>query len=64
ITRSLSQAGCPYDNAVAESTYRAFKIEFVYQETFQSLEELALKTEKATLFCTTFIKCFSRQLIL
>ncbi|MCC9752369.1 IS3 family transposase, partial [Streptococcus agalactiae] len=47
-----------------ESTYRAFKIEFVYQETFQSLEELALKTEKATLFCTTFIKCFSRQLIL
>lgn len=57
ITRSLSQAGCPYDNAVAESTYRAFKIEFVYQETFQLLEELALKTEKATLFCTTFIKC-------
>ncbi|MFA1354096.1 IS3 family transposase [Streptococcus dysgalactiae subsp. equisimilis] len=45
ITRSLSQAGCPYDNAVAESTYRAFKIEFVYQETFQSLEELALKTK-------------------
>ena len=45
ITRSLSQAGCPYDNAVAESTYRAFKIEVVYQETFQSLEELALKTK-------------------
>lgn len=45
IKRSLSQAGCPYDNAVAESTYRAFKIEFVYQETFQSLEELALKTK-------------------
>lgn len=31
ITCSLSQAGCPYDNAVAESTYRAFKIEFVHQ---------------------------------
>lgn len=45
IKRSLSQTGCPYDNAVAESTYRAFKIEFVYQETFQSLEELALKTK-------------------
>ena len=30
ITRSLSQAGCPYDNAVAESTYRAFKMEFVH----------------------------------
>ena len=45
ITRSLSQAGCPYDNAVAESTYRSFKLEFINQETFQSLEELALKTK-------------------
>ncbi|MBM7635567.1 DNA-cytosine methyltransferase [Streptococcus saliviloxodontae] len=41
----LSQAGCPYDNAVAESTYRSFKLEFIDQETFQSLEELALKTK-------------------
>lgn len=45
ITRSLSQAGCPYDNALAESTYRSFKLEFINQETFQSLEELALKTK-------------------
>ena len=45
ITCSLSQAGCPYDNAVAESTYRSFKLEFIRQETFQSLEELALKTK-------------------
>ncbi|MGX7776730.1 IS3 family transposase [Streptococcus pluranimalium] len=45
ITRSLSQAGCPYDNAVAESTYRSFKLEFIHQETFQSLEELTLKTK-------------------
>lgn len=44
MTRSLSQAGCPYDNAVAESTYRAFKIEFVYQENFSSLKELEIKT--------------------
>ena len=44
IIRSLSQAGCPYDNAVAESTYQAFKIEFVYQESFSTLEELAIKT--------------------
>lgn len=44
IKRSLSQAGCPYDNAVAESTYRAFKIEFVYQEQFSTLEDLAIKT--------------------
>lgn len=45
ITRSLSQAGCPYDNAVSESTYRAFKLEFVNQETFHSLKELILKTK-------------------
>ncbi|MGP6356792.1 IS3 family transposase, partial [Streptococcus dysgalactiae] len=29
----------------AESTYRSFKLEFINQETFQSLEELALKTK-------------------
>ncbi|SUN04475.1 Mobile element protein [Streptococcus agalactiae] len=45
ITRSLSQAGCPYDNAVAESTYRSFKLEFINQENFRSLEELTLKTK-------------------
>ena len=44
ITRSLSQVACPYDNTVAESTYRSFKLEFINQETFQSLEELTLKT--------------------
>ncbi|CRH85493.1 Uncharacterised protein [Chlamydia trachomatis] len=45
INRSLSQAGCPYDNAVAESTYHAFNIECVNQETFHSLEELDIKTK-------------------
>lgn len=45
ITCSLSQAGCPYDNNVAESTYRAFKMKFFHQETFQTLEELALQTK-------------------
>ena len=45
ITRLLSQAGCPYDNAVAESTYRSFKLEFINQENFRSLEELTLKTK-------------------
>ncbi|MFA9468412.1 IS3 family transposase, partial [Streptococcus sp. E24BD] len=37
--------GCPYDNAVDESTYRSFKLEFINQETCQSLEELTLKTK-------------------
>lgn len=40
IRRSLSRPGCPYDNAVAEATYRAFKIEFIYQQSFDSLFEL------------------------
>ncbi|WP_394406121.1 transposase, partial [Streptococcus sp. 20-1249] len=46
ITRSLSHAGCPYDNAVAENTYKAFKLEFINQETFHSLEELTIKTKE------------------
>ena len=40
----MEQAGCPYDNAVAESTYRAFKMEFGHQEQLSTLEELAIKT--------------------
>lgn len=45
ITRSLSQAGCPYDNAVVESTYCSFNLEFINREIFHSLEELTLKTK-------------------
>lgn len=44
IIRSLSHKGTPYDNAVAESTYKSFKAEFIYQEQFNSLEELQIKT--------------------
>ncbi len=40
ITRSLSLKGCPYDNAVAEATFKSIKFEFVYQTTFTSLEQL------------------------
>ena len=29
ITRSLSHKGCPYDNAVAEATFKIIKTEFV-----------------------------------
>lgn len=45
ITRSLSQAGCPYDNAVTESTNCSFNLEFINQETFRSLEKLTLITK-------------------
>ena len=30
IKRSLSAKGCPYDNAVAEATYKIIKTEFAY----------------------------------
>jgi len=43
INRSLSRKGNPYDNAVAEATFKAFKIEFIYQNKFDSLRELEVK---------------------
>jgi len=43
IGRSLSKKGCPYDNAVAEATYKVMKTEFVNQMDFQSLHHLQLE---------------------
>lgn len=43
ISRSLSEKGCPYDNAVAESLYHILKIEFVKGRRFDSLEVLERK---------------------
>lgn len=40
IKRSLSMKGCPYDNAVAEATFKIIKTEFVRGHHFASLEEL------------------------
>ena len=40
IKRSLSAKGCPYDNAVAEATFKIFKTEFVYGRNFESLYHL------------------------
>ncbi len=40
IQRSLSKKGCPYDNAVAEATYKIVKTEFAYNRIFSSFEEL------------------------
>lgn len=40
IQRSLSKKGCPHDNAVAESTYKSVKVEFVYQHQFESQSQL------------------------
>lgn len=41
IKRSLSMKGCPYDNAVAEATFKIVKTEFVRGQHFTSLEELS-----------------------
>ena len=40
IKRSISKKGCPYDNAVAEATYKIIKTEFAYNRRFSSFEEL------------------------
>ncbi|KRF59801.1 transposase [Bacillus sp. Soil768D1] len=43
IGRSLSMRGCPYDNAVAEATFKIIKTEFANQTTFASLAQLTLE---------------------
>ena len=40
ISRSLSRKGNPYDNAVAESTFKIFKTEFINNSIFSTLNEL------------------------
>ncbi|MGV3139851.1 IS3 family transposase [Brevibacillus agri] len=46
IKRSLSMKGCPYDNAVAEATFKLIKAEFVKNRQFESLTQLKLELEK------------------
>lgn len=43
IRRSLSMKGCPYDNAVAETTFKAMKTEFIRQYDFNSLQQLNIE---------------------
>ncbi|TSJ59913.1 IS3 family transposase, partial [Allobacillus salarius] len=40
IKRSLSEKGTPYDNAVAEATFKTIKTEFINGRVFESQEEL------------------------
>jgi transposase InsO family protein len=35
--------GYPYDNAVAESTFKMIKAEFVYSRRFEMLEQLQME---------------------
>ncbi|MDE8163437.1 integrase core domain-containing protein [Erysipelothrix rhusiopathiae] len=39
----MSQKGTPCDNVVAESTLKSIKTEFVYPNTFESLNQLEAK---------------------
>lgn len=43
IERSLSEKGSPYDNAVAEATFKTIKTEFVGNRVFTSQQELDLE---------------------
>lgn len=40
IQRSLSKKGCPYDNAVSESTFKIIKTEFVFNNKFENEKQL------------------------
>ncbi len=40
IKRSLNNKGCPYDNAVTETTYKTFKTEFIKGKKFENLTQL------------------------
>jgi len=42
IQSSLSMKGCPYDNAVAEATFKVFKTEFICGLNFDNLQQLEL----------------------
>lgn len=46
IKRSLSMKGCPYDNAVAEATYKLIKKEFVYPRRFMTLGQLEVDLDR------------------
>ena len=40
ITRSLNHKGCPYDNTIAEATFKIIKTEFVQNKVFTDINEL------------------------
>ncbi len=54
IERSLSRKGCPYDNAVDESTNKILKAEFVYREAFGTTRELRAKLADYVHWCNNF----------
>lgn len=53
--RSLSTGGCPYDNAVAEATFKLFKIEFVKRRHFDCLDDFTTNYMTMYIGLTTFV---------
>ncbi len=56
IQRSLSMKGCPYDNAVAEATFKLIKTEFVKHRQFRSLDQLNIEL-------SSFVSWFNQKRI-
>lgn len=54
IERSLSAKGCPYDNAVDESTNKIPKAELVYRGSFSDLRDLQAKLSGYVHWCNNF----------
>lgn len=54
IERSLSAKGCPYDNAVDESTNKILKAELVYRGSFSDLRDLQAKLSDYVHRCNNF----------
>lgn len=55
IVKKTVWTGCPYDNTVAKSTYKSFKAEFVYSNTFRTERELSTEWNGNT-FLDKFFK--------
>lgn len=54
IERSLSAKGCPYDNAVDESTNKILKAEPVHRDSFSDLRDLQAKLSDYVHWCNNF----------
>ena len=54
IERLLSAKGCPYDNAVDESTNEILKAELVHREAFGTTRELRAKFSDYVHWCNNF----------
>lgn len=54
IKRSPSRRGCPYDNAVDESTNKILKVGLLYREAFGTTRELQVKPGDYAHWCSSF----------